>query len=188
MALTCLPLMAAEGDAAAQYERIARERAAVEHQAQVAQAACAQQFAVTACIDHALTDRRERLRQLDRERAVLDEELRKRRAVERAARILQRQAELAQEPASTPVRARSPVTTVEPKASAPSAAARAAAHDAAASQSQAEASERAAASARRAAQAAAHRIVVEQRLRDRAAKHASSPPLSPAPPQAPASR
>ncbi len=187
MAVACMPVLAADDNAAAQRERIARERAAVERQAQAAQAACAQQFAVTACVDRVMADRRERLRQLDRERALLDDELRKRRAAERTARIEQRQVELAQEPPSAPVRTRSPAAASAPRGATSSAAARASANEAAASQSEADAAERAAASARRAAQAEAHRNAVEKRNRERAAQHAPSPPL-PQPPQAPASR
>jgi colicin import membrane protein len=183
----CVPALAADDSAAAQRARIARERAAVEREAQAAQAACAEQFAVTACVDRVKADRRERLRQLDHERALLDDELRKRRASERAAQIEQRQAELGQQPASTPARTRPPAADVAPKSPMPSAAAKAAANEAAAAQSEADAAERAAASARRASEAEAHRIAVEKRNRDRAAQRTPSPPL-PQPPQAPASR
>jgi hypothetical protein len=184
---SCIPVLAADGSATAQRARIARDRAAVEREAQAAQAACAEQFAVTACVDHVKADRRDRLRQLDRERALLDDELRKRRASERAAHIEQHQAELGQRPASTPVRARPPAAAVAPKSPTPSETAKAAANEAAAAKNEADAAERAAASARRASEAEAHRIAVEKRNRDRAAQRTPSPPL-PQPPQVPASR
>jgi len=187
LAAACVPVLADANNAAAQQERIARERATVEHEAQAAQAACAQQFAVTACVDRVKADRRERLRQLDRERALLDDELRKRRAAERVGQIEQRKAEQGQEQPAVSVRTRSPTAGVAPKAPARTAEAGAAAHEAAASQSEADASERAAASAQRAAQAQEHRIAVERRNRDRAALHAPAASL-PQPPQAPASQ
>ena len=184
----CMPVLAADENAAAQRARIARERAAVERQAQAAQAACAERFAVTACVDRVMADRRERLRQLDRERALLDDELRKRRAAERTAQIEQRQVELA---AGTAVRAGADAIArcgigAQGRRRRPQRP-RATANEAAASQSEADAAERAAASARRAAQAEAHRSAVEKRNRERAAQHAPSPPL-PQAPQAPASR
>ena len=187
LVVVCMPVFAADENAAAQRARIARERAVVERQAQAAQAACADRFAVTACVDRVMADRRERLRQLDRERALLDDELRKRRAAERTAQIEQRQIELGQEPPSAPARTRSPAAASAPRGPTSAAAARATANEAAASQSEADAAERAAASARRAALAEAHRSAVEKRNRERAAQHAPSPPL-PQAPQAPASR
>ena len=72
--LLAVPVVASSAaDAAAQRERIAREQAAVERDARAAQAACASQFAVTACVDGVRAERRRRLQALDRERAVLDE-------------------------------------------------------------------------------------------------------------------
>lgn len=187
LAAPCSPALAAADTAAVQRERIARERAIVERETQAARAACNQQFAVTACVDRVKADRGARLQRLDHERAVLDDELRKRRAAERIAQIQQRQAQRAAEAPSVSVRTRSPAASAPRAAPARSTAAAAAAHEAAASLAQAEASQRAAASARRASEVEAHRIAVEKRNREREKQRGPARPL-PVPPDVPASR
>lgn len=171
---------------AAAIERIARERAAIERESQVARAACAQHFAVTACVERVNADRRVRVLGLDRQRAVLDNDLRMRRAAARMTRIEQRRAGRADEVASATVTARSrpasaPVASPVRPATLPASAA--AARATAASQAQAAASARADAAARRAAQAQAHRSAIEKRNRERAAQKAPAKPL-PLPPEA----
>jgi len=181
----------AQQEDAAQRERIARDRAVIEREAQTAQMQCAQQFAVTDCVDRVRTERRQRLRPLEHELAALDDAQRKRRAAERMARIQQRQLPQADVPAEVSVHERNAETrepagtvgaareSLEPdvRSGAPAAAARA----------EADAAKRAAASARRTEEAKAHRLEVEQRNAERAKK--GSPPASlPVPPAPAASR
>jgi hypothetical protein len=78
-AVAALPAWSTD-EAVEQRRRITAERASIEAQARAAQTACAGQFAVTACVDRVRAERRERVRRLDREVAVLDAEDRKRRA------------------------------------------------------------------------------------------------------------
>ena len=177
---------------ATQLGRIALERAEVERATQADQAACAQQFALTACVDAVKAERRERLQGLARQRAVLDDEQRKRRAAERIAQIQQRQAARAAEQAAAPppagaASAARATPSVEREQSILAPAARVDTQPAVAAQAQARATARAQASARRASQAAAHRAVVEERNRERAALRPPVPPL-PRPPDAAASR
>ncbi|MDP1691272.1 MAG: hypothetical protein Q8L49_04845 [Burkholderiaceae bacterium] len=164
---------------AAQRQRIARERATIERAMQVAQAACATQFAVTACVDGVKAERRQRLQTLDRQRAVLDDELRKRRAAERIEQIRRRQAARADERPQVSVRARSPAAS-EAAAAAPapepSLDAALASRQAAPAQAQAGAAARAAA-ARRASDAAAHRNAVDKRNQVRAKQREPARPL-----------
>ena len=165
-------------DSAAERLRIAEERARIEAQARDAQAACAGQFAVTACADRVRAERRERMLRLDHDRAVLDGEERKRRAAERQARLERRQAEAAAPPAAQ-AKARQPKLapggTAAPAV--PASLPAPAQHARAASAAAAQAAQRAAASARRASEAAAHRVAVEQRLRERSAQRAPAKPL-----------
>jgi len=185
---------------AAQRERIERERALVERESQAAQAACASQFAVTACIDRAKAERRRRLQELDRQRAVLDDDARKRRAADRIERIRQRQAGAADAQPSLTVRARTPaadaadaVGPADGTASAgngrpatrPSAAA-SAAREAAEAQAESNAAQRAAAAAGRASAAAAHRRAIEKRSEERKARKGR--PAAPLPVPGAASR
>lgn len=165
---------------AAARERIAQERAAVERETQAAQVACAQQFAVSACVERANDQRRERLQRLAAERAVLDDDSRKRRAAARTDQIQQRQTERADErPAKTP-RSRSPAASAAAVRPVHSRAAATSQSQAAASQAQAAAEQRAAAAAMRASQAQAHREAVEARNRDRATLRAPAKSLPPA--------
>jgi colicin import membrane protein len=179
--LLAVPVVASSAaDAAAQRERIAREQAAVERDARAAQAACASQFAVTACVDGVRAERRRRLQALDRERAVLDDELRKRRAAERLEQIRQRQAARDSEPPKVTVRTRAPAASVAaPSAPSPTRSPEAAlaARQAAAARADAEAAERAAAAARRASEAQAHRHAVEKRNQERARERKPAQPL-----------
>ena len=187
-----LPLAVAaavDGDPAA-HDRISRDRAVVQREAQLAQAACAQAFAVTACVDRVKAERRTRLKQLDLERAALDEQARRRRAAERLELVRQRQAASEGEPPALTVRARAPVASQPAATPAPasrSAAASAQAHQAAASQAAVEASRRVAAAAQRASQAQQHRAAIEERNQSRAKQHPPAAPL-PVPPALPASR
>lgn len=190
--LLALPLAVAAAidvDAAAR-DRIARDRAVVQREAQLAQAACAREFAVTACVDRVKAERRTQLRRLDLERAAIDEKVRRRRAAERLAQLQQRQAAAAGELPALTVRARAPAASqpdAAPKASSRSAASAALAHEAAASQAAIAARRRAAAAAQRAAAAQQHRAVVEKRSQARAKQHPPAAPL-PVPAAVPASR
>ena len=183
--------MAAAESEASQRDRIARDRAAIEHEAQAAQKRCAQRFAVTDCVDRVKAERRQRLQPLERELAALDDAQRKRRAAERMAQIQQRQASQADVRPEVSVHKRKaaagdpagPVDAapefVEPDVRSGA--------QAAAAQAEAEAAKRAAASARRNEQAKAHRLEVERRNAERA-KQGSPPASLPVPPAPAASR
>jgi colicin import membrane protein len=181
---------AAPDAAAEQRERNAQARQVVEHDAQVAQAACAQRFAVTDCVNRVKAEKRERLLQLDRERAVLDDELRKRRAAERLAAVAQRQAARVVETPEATLRARKPAVS-EAAASANAATrspdAAIEVRQAVVVQTEAAAAQRAAAAARRAEQAQAHRSAVEARNVERAKQREPAKPL-PLPPGSAASQ
>lgn len=180
--------MAAEpppGADASERRRIARERAEAEARGRAAEAACAREFAVSACLRQARSERRTTLRQLDRQQALLEEAQRKQRAAQRLARIRERQEAAAREPARPPVEVRSR----NPRAPAPEPAAsqvagveaaqalRAASAAAAASAADAKAARRAEASAARARKAEAHRAAVEARSRERATQNAPAASL-----------
>ena len=171
-----------EDATAAQRRRIAEERAAVEARAKAAQAACAEQFAVTACVDRVKAERREPRRRLDGEAAMLDAEDRRRRAAQRLLQIEQRQAVSAQTPPTDGVRSQSAKAVETPASDTRSPSqprATEADRQAAASAAAARAAQRAAASARRASEAEAHRAAVEARNRERESKR---PPAKPLPP------
>jgi colicin import membrane protein len=170
----------AADDAAAQRLRIERERSEVVARARAGEAACASRFAVSACVAQVRDERRAALFQLDRQRALLDDAQRKRRAAERQERIQQRQDALAREDES-----RQPPSGAAParadSAAGPEAAGRPAARGrnaAAAAEEQAAATRRAAASKRRAEEAEKHRKAVEQRNLERNSK---KPPAAPLP-------
>src|SRR5688500_11843406 len=79
LTLWVAPVLADDGiDAAAQRERITRERAQVEAEYRSEAARCAGQFSVTSCVERARVKRRTALERLDHERAVLDDMHRKR--------------------------------------------------------------------------------------------------------------
>ena len=177
LAMSCGLASAAEGAATAEIERIARERAVAEHKAQVDQAACAQQFSVTACIERVKAERRERLLRLNRERAAIDDERRKKRAAQRTADPRQGTAERATPAPSRTAREPKPTASAPATSLAPRWAAAAADRELAASQAQAAAARRAEASLRRASQAQAHREHVERRNQHKAASKAPSKPL-----------
>lgn len=175
----------ASDSAAAERARIARERSAVEVRAKAAEVACAREFAVSACLRQVRAERRSAMRQLDSQRAVLDEAQRKQRAADRLARIREHQEAAARDDAKPEieVRTRSERRPV-PERSAPETAAveagqaqRVERAAAAASAADAKAARRAAASAERARKAEAYREAVEARNRERAAKTAPAAPL-----------
>ena len=174
---------AAEAAAAetAELARIAGARAAVERDARVAQAACAERFAATSCVERVKAERRERLQQLSRERAAIDDARRKQRAVERAVGQRQREADrndaapdkaarLAKPPASAPAPTRPHRTDTGQR-------------EAAAVKAEAAAARRVEESSLRAAQAHAHREAVAQRNQLSATAKAPGKPL-PVPPAA----
>lgn len=184
------PVAAAPDATAQERERISRERLVVERDAKAAQAACAKKFAVTDCVNRVKAERRERLQPLDRELAALDDALRERRAAERLAEVLRRQAAQVEGRPEASVRASAPAASAAaPSAKAPrrSAEAAIAEHQAAASQAEITAAQRAAATVLRTEQAEAHRRAVEARNQQRAAQRAPAKPLPP-PPASAASR
>jgi len=99
-------------DAAAERERIARERAEVQAALTKQEAACQERFVVTPCVEAARKAEREALARLRRQEVLLDEQQRKQRAAERAQAIrnsisadeARRRDESATATASAPVR------------------------------------------------------------------------------------
>lgn len=75
------------GSEAMQRERLARERAEAEAGYEARESACRERFIVTACIDRARAERRERLDALRRQEEVLDGQERRQRAAARLASI-----------------------------------------------------------------------------------------------------
>lgn len=166
-------------------ERIQRERAQVEADGRTAEAACRQQFLVADCIKQVRSERRAKLQQLDRQRALIDDEQRKQRAADRLARIKDKQDAQARDAAKpqVEVKTRDPKPADEsarPTRAAPDPQAKAAAAEAA----DAEAARRAIATERRAREAEAHRQAVEQRNRERESKKPGGSKPLPVPPAA----
>jgi hypothetical protein len=195
MCLTGVASQAAD-NAAAERDRIARERALVEAKARVGEAACAKEFAVAACTKAVRAERRGALQQLDRQRALLDDAQRKLRAAERLARIRERQdaaARGAEKPA-VEVKMRPPSGAVAPRersedearAEALSREQRSAAAASAVQGEDAKAARRAAAARKREQDAAKHREQVERRNRERAASKPPAAGLSVPPASSPA--
>jgi hypothetical protein len=181
VALSWAGAAAVATDDAAERARIERDRADVQQRASTAERACADRFLVASCLKQARTERRAALQQLDHQRALLDDAQRKERAAQRQARIQQRQEAQAREDEQRPV----PVLAAQPPQ---------AQRDTAAVQSPVarsapatprrqrtdgapEAARRAEASKRRAEEAAAHRMAVEQRNREQAARRSPQPSL-----------
>lgn len=119
----CLALGAARAEAllnpAAERDRIARERAAVEAQFTERQAACQRRFAVTDCVDAARQERREARAPLRRQASALDDAQRKQRAAERQGSVRakvsgaeSREIQLGAREATGPVR-RAPIVEAE---------------------------------------------------------------------------
>ena len=73
--------------AAAEHERIARERVDVQATLKKQEAACQERFVVTPCVEAARKAEREALARLRRQEVLLDEQVRKQRAAERAQAI-----------------------------------------------------------------------------------------------------
>lgn len=155
-------------DAQTERDRIARERAGVEAQASAARATCRTRFATAACVESVEAERRERLRALDRQRALLDEAQRKERAMAREARIAERrrQTEAARAAPSPPPEA---ATKAARQAEPPPGGTRtgpvdrAEARSKAASAAELQAARRTVAAQGRAAEIEAHRAAVERR-------------------------
>lgn len=74
-------------DAAAERERIARERVEVQGALTKQEVACQERFVVTPCVEAARKAEREALARLRRQEVLLDEQQRKQRAAERAQAI-----------------------------------------------------------------------------------------------------
>jgi colicin import membrane protein len=176
----------AADDSAAERQRIERERVEVDTRARSGEAACAERFAVSACLAQVRAERRAAMQKLDHQRALLDDAQRKRRASERQARIRERQDAAARaDEARVPPSATAPSRAAAP-ASPPASAAQSSAatqpdarrrSPAAAASENAAATRRAAASKQRAEEAAKHREAVEQKNREHAAKRPPAPAL-----------
>lgn len=169
-------------DDALQRKRLAREQAQVMADTRAKQAACAKEFAVSACTQRVLAERRASLAALERQRAVLDDALRKRRAADRLARIEQRRAAAEQSSTSSAMQ----VKTRAPQATRPQAAdaavlpkreSRAPRAASAAASEEVRAAERVRAAAEREKKAVEHRAAVEERNRERALHKAPAAPL-----------
>jgi hypothetical protein len=83
-------IVAAQFDLGSERQRIAGERAAAEAAYAVQQRVCAERFFVTACMDQAREDRRQRVDGLRREALRLDTDERRRRAAQRLELIRQK--------------------------------------------------------------------------------------------------
>lgn len=111
LASAAAPSLAAM-NAATERERIARERADVQAALTKQEAACQERFVVTPCFEAARKAEREALARLRRQEVLLDEQVRKQRAAERAQAIrnnisadeARRREESAGATASAPVR------------------------------------------------------------------------------------
>ena len=86
LASVVAPSLATNG-AAAEHERIARERVDVQAALKKQEAACQERFVVTPCLEAARKAEREALARLRRQEVLLDEQARKQRAAERAQAI-----------------------------------------------------------------------------------------------------
>ncbi len=183
--LAVFSAQADELNAGVERERIARERAQVEATARERERTCAREFAVSACVDAARRERTEQLRQLERQRALLDEAERKRRAAAREVALRNRREAAASTPPPTEVRTRNAKVTSGSGAEGPVAVrsapvdsvARAEAQARAASAADRIAATRASAAAARASEAKGHRRMVEQRNRERALQRKPAAPL-----------
>lgn len=178
--------------ASEQVERrqIADERKAIEARFKAGEAACREQFVVTACVNDQQTRRREALEVLRQRELVLDEAKRRAEAEENARRLQAKREEAANRPPPVPraASAANPPLSAKLPASAPPERVRPRSKT---GDDPATAAERVAAQQRRASEAAAHRASVEQRNAERAARGKKSTPLSvpaPLPPASAASR
>jgi hypothetical protein len=185
LALWCIGAVAqtTPPEDAAQRERIAAQRAAVQSRYDDAVRACAAEFAVTACVDRARAERRAALEVLSREQAALDASVREHRAAERSRRVEDKQRSAAQRAAA---QASAPAQET-PAPRPPPAPAASAARAARPADAQARAAEAAAAAAQRRAEAErrrekaeAHAEEVRRRNAERAAKKPPAAPLPPA--------
>jgi hypothetical protein len=106
LALAAAGCGAAAADEALERERIGRERAEAQTTFEAAKRACQARFAVTACVDEALAERRATLQRLKAQESVIDSEQRKRRAAERQQaierKLAEREARLPEPAASMP--------------------------------------------------------------------------------------
>ena len=171
--LSAFKALAAD-DIMARRARIEHERVAVQATARDAEAACARRFAVSSCVQAVHDDRRSKLHELDRQRALLDDGVRKQRAAERTQRLRERQEAAARESeqSSPEVKARAPrAPETKTSATRDQEATRASRVET----DQAEAGRRAHAHTARERGAATHREVVERKNRERAAK---KPPVA----------
>jgi hypothetical protein len=127
--------------------------------------ACAARFAATACIEGVEAERRDRLRALDRQRALLDEAQRKARAVAREERLAERRRLEATRPVAASA-ASAPAVPAAHGAEPPphgAGAERAEAKAKAASAAEAQAAQRVRAARQREAEIEGHRAAVAQR-------------------------
>jgi hypothetical protein len=173
LAISHATALAEAADPAAERQRIAAERVQLQARLRETEAACAKQFAVSACVERERNRYHEQLRQLDRQRALVDEAERRQRAAEGQERIRARQLAQAAEADSraasavSPRAPRPPPTAVKSTRPPPDPQARAESAQRAASAADSAAARRAHGAARRAQEAAAHRTRIEQRNRER---------------------
>jgi len=139
LALLCWGAVAAPDSDAAERDRIAADRRAVQARFEVAQRDCETRFIVNQCLEQARHARREALAPLQRQSDLLDDARRRARAAERLRAIRARESAAAAKPALLPASAalpaaasdRPPVQRAVRAAPAASAAVQAAQHRAA---------------------------------------------------------
>lgn len=117
LALLCGAVAAAPDTDAAERERIATERQAVEARYEAARQDCETRFVVNPCLDQARQDRRAALEPLQRQIHLLDDARRRARAVDRVRSIQARESQAAAMPALSPA---APATMASAAASPPS--------------------------------------------------------------------
>jgi hypothetical protein len=99
LALSCSAVCAAPDTDAAERQRIATDRQAVESRYEAARKDCETRFVVNHCLDQARQERRAALEPLQRQIHLLDDARRRERAVERLRVIQERQSAAAERPA-----------------------------------------------------------------------------------------
>jgi len=102
LALLCQAAVAAPESDAAERQRIAADRQAVEARFQAARQDCETRFTVNNCLDEARQVRRQALVPLQRQTHLLDDARRRERAVERLRAIQARESAAAAKPALAP--------------------------------------------------------------------------------------
>lgn len=166
--------VAAADDGATQKQQLAAERAAINSRYERDQAACADRFASNACRDAARQRQRQALADVQARQLEIDQETRRRRAVQRQAEIGRKQAEVERRSSLVPPADAAVVPPAPPRAA--SRPLRSASSPAAA-----KAAQRAEAARKRQQAIEADQARIDARVAKRKAQGKNPPPLPPAP-------